>query len=240
MVKLSLLCIALISAVLLFALSGDWLAASAEDIMTGARPGFKAFLFGFYTLFSFFSGIAGTIVFAVALFRHLAGMSITAHTPEELFLIGVDENGIVVNSEETARQIKEAEQLKLDVCFRQDRRKLDWSFIEAAFFERILDDRRHRVDENLKMHTRPCFCVVTAKRGRVPRIQYYDGAYELRQVHDIRSRDLQDKSLPDFMNDDQLACDPRLSSPHPEVDVRRCFQTWIKTTSLRSPTKHTV
>ena len=240
MVKLSLLCIALISAVILSILSSNWLEASAEDVMTGTSVGLKAFLFGFYTLFSFLFGVAATIVFSVLLFRHIPGIAITDPTPEELFFIGVDENGIVVNSEETARQIEEVKQKKLDVYLRQDGQKLDWSFIETSFFESILDDRRHRVNEKLKMHTRPCFAVIEATRGRVLRIQYYDGAYELKQKHDMRSRYLQGKSLPNFMDEDELACNPGLSSLHPEVDGRRWFRVWTKIGSVRLPAKHTV
>ena len=173
MVKLSLLCIALISAVILSVLSSNWLEASAEDVMTGTSVGLKAFLFGSYTLFSFLFGVAATIMFAVALFKHIPGMATTAPTPEELLFIGVSKNGVVVSSEETARQIEEVKQKKLDVYLRQDGRKLDWSFIETSFFESILDDRRHRVNEKLKMHTRPCFAVITAKRGRVFRTRVF-------------------------------------------------------------------
>ena len=57
----------------------------------------------------------------------------------------------------------------------------------------------------------------------------------MKQKRDMRSRYLQGKSLPNFVDDDELACNPDLSSPHQEVDRRRWFQAWTKVGSVRLP-----
>ncbi|MBT9144130.1 MAG: hypothetical protein DDT29_02546 [Dehalococcoidia bacterium] len=77
-----------------------------------------------------------------------------------------------------------------------------------TIFQAILHDREIRVDRNTCMADRPAFCVVTAADGRAVRLEYYEGHDALIQRFDLRSKDLWDKDLPNFMDVDPQAYDP--------------------------------
>jgi hypothetical protein len=77
-----------------------------------------------------------------------------------------------------------------------------------TLFQCILVDRRRRVDAHTFMADRPAFAVVTAVDGRVVRLEFYEGHDALECTFDLRSAELQGKSLPRFMDVDPQAYDP--------------------------------
>ena len=117
----------------------------------------------------------------------------------------------VVDSQKTQKQI---DRVKMLECILQsDSEKLTWDAFDnpeepRTLFQAILNDRKRRVDNKTLMADRPNFCVVTAVAGRAVRLEYYEGHDALSKVYDVRSEELEDKSLPDYLTSDPNAYDP--------------------------------
>ena len=58
------------------------------------------------------------------------------------------------------------------------------------------------------MADRPSFCVVTPMDGKAVRLEFYEGHDALSLVYDLRSKELQGKDFPNFMDHDPQAYDP--------------------------------
>lgn len=126
-------------------------------------------------------------------------------------LIGIDGEQ-TVNSETTQKQIDEI--MKLDCSLiDQEESAITWKDVNntdepRTIFQSILRDRKMRVDQHTLMADRPSFSVVTALENRAVRLEYYEGHDALKLEYDIRSAELQDKELPDYMTADPQAYDP--------------------------------
>lgn len=124
--------------------------------------------------------------------------------------IGAD-GETVVDSANTRKQIAEVE--ALECVMENEGRALTWKDLNdpaqpRTIFQSILRDRKRRVDEHTLMADRPAFAVVTAAGNKAVRLEFYEGHDALQLVFDLRSRELQGKKLPDFMDEDPHAYDP--------------------------------
>jgi hypothetical protein len=91
--------------------------------------------------------------------------------------------------------------------------KVTWDDVDnpnepRTLFQSILKDREMRVDKKTLMADRPSFCVITAADGKAIRLEFYEGHDALSLIYDIRSKELQGKRLPNFMDEDPQAYDP--------------------------------
>ena len=127
-----------------------------------------------------------------------------------IYFIGADGEQ-VINSEKTQKQIDEVKKLKCNL--QNEGEALTWKAFDdpeesRTLFQSILRDRKIRVDEKTLMADRPAFCVITEHEGEAVRLEYYEGHDALKQVYDIRAKELEGKELPNFMESDPQAYDP--------------------------------
>lgn len=128
----------------------------------------------------------------------------------QTLFVGVDGEK-AVNSEETGRQI---DQVKALMCaLEHEGEKLTWQAFDnpdepRTLFQSILRDRKLRIDEKTFMADRPSFAVVTAIDGKAVRLEYYEGHDALSLQYDLRSKELEGKDLPNYMDRDPQAYDP--------------------------------
>lgn len=125
-------------------------------------------------------------------------------------LVGIDGEK-TVNSKTTQEQLDELHKYELDLEHQGE--KISWEDIDnieesRTFLQSILNDRKMRVDNHTLMADRPSFAVATIYQDRIVRIEYYEGHDALKKVYDLRSKELQDKEMPDFMTSDPQAYDP--------------------------------
>lgn len=128
----------------------------------------------------------------------------------ETLFIGADAEQ-VVNSKKTLEQIQAVE--ALECAFEHEGQRISWKDLNNAeeprtLFQSILRDRKRRVDENTLMADRPSFAVITAMDGKAVRLEFYEGHDALQLVFDLRSKELQGRKLPNFMDEDPQAYDP--------------------------------
>jgi hypothetical protein len=142
---------------------------------------------------------------------------------QTIYFIGTD-GETTVNSQETQRQIDEVKKLESVLIDEGTKEVLPWLAFDdpkepRSLFQSILNDRRMRVDEGTIMADRPSFIVVTAHRGQTIRLEFYEGHDSLSLVYDLRSRELQGKKLPAYMESDPCGYDPIafLSKHFPEI-----------------------
>jgi hypothetical protein len=120
----------------------------------------------------------------------------------------------VVNSQATQDQIDTVRALRCDLVDSDEAHEpLSWDDIDnpaefRTLFQSILGDRRVRVDQHTLMADRPPFAVVTELDGAAVRLEFYEGRDELECTCDVRSRALQGKDLPRWMDADPHAYDP--------------------------------
>lgn len=131
------------------------------------------------------------------------------HEVKTLF-IGADGEQ-VVDSATTQKQIAEVE--ALECVMENEGQALKWKDFDdteqpRTIFQSILRDRKRRVDEHTLMADRPAFAVITAMEGKAVRLEYWEGHNALQLVFDLRSRELQGKELPNFLDEDPHAYDP--------------------------------
>jgi hypothetical protein len=125
--------------------------------------------------------------------------------------IGVDGEK-VVDSKTTIAQIETVRFLECGLET-EKAEKVTWDDVDnpnepRTLFQSILRDREKRVDEKQFMADRPSFCVITAMDGKAVRLEFYEGHDALSLAYDIRSKKLQGKGLPNFMDGDPQAYDP--------------------------------
>lgn len=130
----------------------------------------------------------------------------------KILFIGVD-GETTVNSAETKKQIQEVESLDCVLEDEQEGRIATWKDFDnpdepRTLFQSILRDRKRRVDEHTIMADRPSFAVITVLDNKAVRLEYYEGHDSLSLVYDLRSKELQGKKLPNFMDADPQAYDP--------------------------------
>jgi len=128
----------------------------------------------------------------------------------KIFFIGVDGEK-TVNFNETQAQIKAVKALRC--CLQDEGEALSWDAFDnpkekRTIFQSILKDREMRVDKKILMADRPSFCVITAIDNKAIRLEFYEGHDLLHLEYDIRSKELQSKDLPFFMDEDPQAYDP--------------------------------
>ena len=128
----------------------------------------------------------------------------------ETLFIGADGKQ-VVDSKKTLEQIQAAE--ALECALEHEGQKVMWKDLNnpeepRTLFQSILTDRKLRVDENTLMADRPSFAVITAMDGKAVRLEYYEGHNALQLVFNLRSKELQGKKLPNFMDEDPQAYNP--------------------------------
>ena len=128
----------------------------------------------------------------------------------KVLFIGADGNQ-TVTSIETRKQIEVVKLLQCDLMHGDE--QLSWDDFdnpeaERTLFQSIERDRKTRIDEKTFMADRPSFAVVTEHEGRAVRVEYYEGHDALSLVYDIRSKELEGKELPNFMESDPQAYDP--------------------------------
>lgn len=125
-------------------------------------------------------------------------------------LIGTD--GVhAADSATTLKQIQAVE--ALECALEHENEKISWEGFDnpdepRSLFQSILRDRKRRIDEHTMMADRPSFAVVTATGGKVIRLEYYEGHDALRLEFDLRSKELQGKTLPNFIDEDPQAYNP--------------------------------
>ncbi|MEW6170662.1 MAG: hypothetical protein AB1472_03810 [Candidatus Omnitrophota bacterium] len=129
----------------------------------------------------------------------------------EILFIGVDGKK-VVSLKETLKQIEKAKTYELALETEQGE-KVEWIHLDdpdefRTLFQFIVADRRSRVDKKIFMADRPSFCVLTIWNNQIVRLEFYEGHDALSLVYDIRSKELQGKKLPNFMDEDPQAYDP--------------------------------
>jgi hypothetical protein len=117
----------------------------------------------------------------------------------------------VVSSQDTQKQIAEAE--KLECGLEWQGRPLNWQYFcdpngSHSIFPIILQDRKSRVDENTLMVKRPPIAVITARGNQVVRLEYYKGHNKLALALDLRSQGLQGQELPLWLTTDPQDYDP--------------------------------
>lgn len=132
-----------------------------------------------------------------------------AHNAKVL-LVGTDGEQ-VVDSATTRKQIAEVE--ALECALENEGQRLTWKDLDdpaqpRTIFQSILRDRELRVDKHTPMADRPAFAVITAAGSKAVRLEFYEGHDALQLVFDLRSRGLQGKDLPSFLESDPHAYDP--------------------------------
>ena len=130
----------------------------------------------------------------------------------KVYFIGVDGEQ-AVNSEITKNQIKQVQQLECALIDPDSGGLLSWKDFNdenepKTLFQAILKDRELRIDNHTLMADRHSFCIITANENKVVRLEYYEGHDALKLVYDIRSKELQGKELPIFLENDPNAYDP--------------------------------
>ena len=117
----------------------------------------------------------------------------------------------VVSSQETEKQIAEAEKLECGLAW--EGRPLKWQYFSDPngphnIFPVILKDRKRRVEENTFMVNRPPIAIVTARGNQAIRLEFYEGHNKLALALDLRSKELQGQELPLWLTTDPWAYDP--------------------------------
>ncbi|MCQ4924892.1 hypothetical protein NE686_17455 [Tissierella carlieri] len=129
----------------------------------------------------------------------------------EIKLIGfVDDT--VCGSEETRNQIEELKKYQLNLIA-EDGKRVEWDDIDnpeepRTILQAIESDRAMRVDKKKFMANRPLFAVATTKDDEIVRLEFYEGHDKLEKVFDIRSKELLEKDLSDYLSEDENAYDP--------------------------------
>lgn len=116
-----------------------------------------------------------------------------------------------VDSKKTLEQIQAVE--ALECVMEHEGEKISWEGFDnpnepRSLFQSILRDRKRRIDERTMMADRPSFAVITAIDRKAVRLEYYEGHDALQLVFDLRSKELQGKKLPNFMDEDPQAYNP--------------------------------
>lgn len=111
----------------------------------------------------------------------------------------------------TLKQIQAVE--VLECALEHEGEKISWEGFDnpdepRSLFQSILRDRKRRIDEHTMMADRPSFAVITATGGKAVRLEYYEGHDALQLVFDLRSKELQGKKLPNFLDEDPQAYNP--------------------------------
>ena len=68
-----------------------------------------------------------------------------------------------------------------------------------TLFQFILGDHKHRVDQRNTMANQPPLGVATVVDDACIRFEFYEGYHTLKKTYDLRSKDLQDVELEDFI-----------------------------------------
>lgn len=116
----------------------------------------------------------------------------------ELFFIGVDGKK-AVSSRETREQIERVR--GLECLLENDGKRMTWDDLDnnKALFQKIINDKRIRVDMNNILNTRPNCCVISVIDKKAVRLEYYEGNFVLNLVHDYRAKDLEGLVLPQYV-----------------------------------------
>lgn len=128
----------------------------------------------------------------------------------ETLLIGTD--GMqAADSANTLKQIQAVE--ALECALEHEGEKISWEGFDnpnepRSLFQSIIRDRKRRIDEHTMMADRPSFAVITAMDGKAVRLEYYEGHDALQLEFDLRSKELQGKKLPNFLDEDPQAYNP--------------------------------
>lgn len=127
-------------------------------------------------------------------------------------IIGFIDN-ITCSSKETQKQINEIMQYKINIV--DNNEIVKWTDLydenntdKRVLFNSIIADRKRRVDENTALADRPRFAVCTITNGTCERIEFYEGHDRLEKTFDLRSKELSNKKLEDYLEDDEYAYDP--------------------------------
>ena len=127
-------------------------------------------------------------------------------------LLFIGHNGEkVVDSVTTQTQIDAL--VSLPSAIAEEGELIPWSALNdpteaRTLLQFVLTDRRQRVDQGHLMANRPPIAVATVVDGTVVRLEFYEGHDALQKTFDLRSPDLQGKTLPDWMERDPQAYDP--------------------------------
>jgi len=129
----------------------------------------------------------------------------------ETLFVGTDGEK-VVDSKETIKQIEKVRTLECALETEKGER-ITWDDLDnpnepRTLFQSILKDREMRVDKKTLMADRPSFCVITSIDRKGIRLEFYEGHDALSLVYDLRTKELQGKELPNFMDRDPQAYDP--------------------------------
>lgn len=127
-------------------------------------------------------------------------------------LIGI-KNNETCSSTETQKQIDNI--IQYDINIFDEERVIQWSDVydktnkeERALFNSIIADRKQRVDKKELMADRPRFAVCTIINGVCERVEFYEGHDELEKTYDLRSKNLKNKKLEDYLTKDENAYNP--------------------------------
>ena len=136
---------------------------------------------------------------------------------QDIYLIGMEkekekEGYVACSSEKTKKQIEELKKYSLDL-FTKNGEQVTWNDIDSpeeprTILRAIVKDREIRIDKNTFMADRPSFAVCSIDENRIVRLEYYEGHDALKKEYDIRSKELQDQTLSDFLESDPQAYDP--------------------------------
>ncbi|MFW5794517.1 MAG: hypothetical protein ACOCV1_03430 [Bacillota bacterium] len=103
------------------------------------------------------------------------------------------------NSNKTKEQIESLKEYTFNIFHNGEKINLDDIYKEGGkeriVLNKILADRKERVDNNTLMADRPPFAIFTVEDDVVVRFEYFEGHNSLKQIYDIRSKKLKQKIL---------------------------------------------